>query len=133
VSGEQETVSPLAITRPPLRLISLPEAATAQWMTSVPPEVSSEALAIGEALPAALVSGLMVLAVAVPEARYFTVRTWVWGQAVVVTGDLVTNKRGAVDSRWATYKDARRAAREFQARLSGGVDAMGRPALLRVS
>jgi hypothetical protein len=68
-----------------------------------------------------------------PGARYFTVRTWVWGQAVVVTGDLVTNKRGAVDSRWATYKDARRAAREFQARLSGGVDAMGRPALLRVS
>lgn len=36
-------------------------------MISVPPEVSSEALATAEALPVAFVSDVMALAVAVPE------------------------------------------------------------------
>lgn len=47
-------------------LISDPLAATAQWITSVPPEVWRDALATGEALPVALVSEVMALAVAVP-------------------------------------------------------------------
>src|SRR4051812_34717770 len=47
-------------------LISLAAAATAQWITSVPPEVSIEAVATGEALPVAFVSLLIAFAVAVP-------------------------------------------------------------------
>ena len=46
--------------------MSEPLAATAQWMTSVPPDVSSEAVATGEALPVALVSLVIEFAVAVP-------------------------------------------------------------------
>lgn len=47
-------------------LMSDDEAATAQWLTTVPPDVSSVALATGEALPVALVSLVIALAVAVP-------------------------------------------------------------------
>jgi hypothetical protein len=47
-------------------LMSEPEAATAQWITIVPPLVCSVANATGEALPVALVSEVMALAVAVP-------------------------------------------------------------------
>ncbi len=46
--------------------MSLPDAATAQWITTVPPDVSRVAVATGEALPAAFVSDEMALAVAVP-------------------------------------------------------------------
>jgi len=49
-------------------LMSEAEAATAQWMTTVPPDVSSVAVATGLALPVALVSLVMALAVAVPVA-----------------------------------------------------------------
>jgi hypothetical protein len=47
-------------------LMSDPLAATAHWITTVPPDVCSVANATGEALPAALVSVVMALAVAVP-------------------------------------------------------------------
>lgn len=47
-------------------LMSDPDAATAQWMTIVPPDVWRVAVATGEALPVAFVSLLMALAVAVP-------------------------------------------------------------------
>jgi hypothetical protein len=47
-------------------LMSEPDAATAQWITMVPPEVCSVANATGEALPVALVSLVIALAVAVP-------------------------------------------------------------------
>lgn len=46
--------------------MSEPEAATAQWITTVPPLVSSVAVATGEALPVAFVSLVIALAVAVP-------------------------------------------------------------------
>lgn len=45
---------------------SLADAATAQWITTVPPDVSSVAVATGEAFPAALVSDVIAFAVAVP-------------------------------------------------------------------
>lgn len=60
-------MSPLAMVRPPVILMSLPEAATAQWITTVPAFVSSVAVATGDALPVALVSLEIALAVAVPE------------------------------------------------------------------
>lgn len=47
--------------------ISEPEAATAQWITTVPPDVCRVAVATAEALPAALVSEVIALAVAVPD------------------------------------------------------------------
>jgi hypothetical protein len=47
-------------------LMSEPEAATAQWITTVPPDVWSVANATAEALPVALVSLVIALAVAVP-------------------------------------------------------------------
>ncbi len=47
-------------------LMSLAEAATAQWMTTVPPDVSSVAVATADALPVALVSEVIAFAVAVP-------------------------------------------------------------------
>ena len=47
--------------------MSEPEASTAQWITTVPPLVSSVAVATGEALPVALVSLVIELAVAVPD------------------------------------------------------------------
>jgi hypothetical protein len=46
--------------------MSLPLAATAQWITTVPPLVCKVANATGEALPVALVSEVMEFAVAVP-------------------------------------------------------------------
>jgi hypothetical protein len=49
-------------------LMSLALAATEQWITTVPAEVWSVAVATGEALPVALVSAEMALAVAVPVA-----------------------------------------------------------------
>lgn len=67
VSEEQDTVSPGATVRPFDMLMSLPEPATAQWITTVPPLVCSVAVATGEAFPVAFVSLVMALAVAVPE------------------------------------------------------------------
>lgn len=49
-------------------LMSDPDAATAKWLTTTPPDVSSVALATAVALPAAAVSLAMALAVATPEA-----------------------------------------------------------------
>ena len=66
VKEEQDTVSPDATVKPLVMLMSDADAATAQWMTSVPPDVSSEAVATGEALPVALVSLVIEFAVAVP-------------------------------------------------------------------
>ena len=48
-------------------LMSEPDAATEHWITTVPPEVCRVANATADALPAALVSLVMALAVAVPE------------------------------------------------------------------
>ena len=48
-------------------LMSDADAATAQWITTVPPEVSNVAVATADALPVALVSEVIALAVAVPE------------------------------------------------------------------
>jgi hypothetical protein len=48
-------------------LMSEAEAATAQWITTVPPDVSSVAVATAEAFPVALVSEVIALAVAVPD------------------------------------------------------------------
>lgn len=42
------------------------DAATAHWSTTVPPEVCNVAVATGDALPVALVSDVIVFAVAVP-------------------------------------------------------------------
>jgi len=67
VKLEHETVSPLAIVKPLLRSISDPDAATPQWITTVPAEVSNVALATADALPVALVSLVIALAVATPE------------------------------------------------------------------
>jgi hypothetical protein len=47
-------------------LISEPDAATEHWITIVPPLVCKVAKATGEALPVALVSAVIALAVAVP-------------------------------------------------------------------
>jgi len=49
-------------------LMSDADAATAQWITTVPPDVWSVAVATGDALPVAAVSDVMVAAVAVPVA-----------------------------------------------------------------
>lgn len=59
-------MSPAATVRPPDILMSPLAAVTAQWITTVPPDVSKVAVATGEAFPVALVSLVMVLAVAVP-------------------------------------------------------------------
>ena len=64
---EQETVSPAAMVSPLLMLMSEPEEPTAQWITTVPPEVCNVAVATADALPVALVSEVIALAVAVPE------------------------------------------------------------------
>ena len=48
-------------------MMSEPDAPTAQWITTVPPLVSSVAVATGEALPVAFVSLVIAFAVAVPE------------------------------------------------------------------
>lgn len=61
------TVSPDATVNPFVILMSDPDPATAQCITTVPPDVSSVAVATAEALPAALVSEVMALAVAVPD------------------------------------------------------------------
>jgi hypothetical protein len=68
VIAEQLTVSPAPIVKPFDRLISLPEAATAQWSTTVPPDVSKVAVDTAVALPAALVSLVIAFAVATPVA-----------------------------------------------------------------
>lgn len=49
-------------------LISDPDAATAQWLTTTAAEVSSVAFATAVAFPVALVSDVMALAVATPDA-----------------------------------------------------------------
>jgi hypothetical protein len=56
VSELHDTVSPAPTVRPPVMLMSDPLAATAQCTTTVPPPVSSVAVATGDALPVALVS-----------------------------------------------------------------------------
>jgi hypothetical protein len=66
VKLEQDTVSPEATVKPLVMLMSLPEAATAQWITTVPPDVCNVAVATGDALPVAFVSAVIALAVAVP-------------------------------------------------------------------
>ena len=48
-------------------MMSLPDAATAQWITTVPPDVSSVAVATGEAFPVAFVSLVIAFDVAVPD------------------------------------------------------------------
>ena len=68
VKLEQLTVSPAATVKPPVILMSEAEAATAQWITTVPPEVCKVANATGLALPVAAVSGVIELAVAIPDA-----------------------------------------------------------------
>lgn len=60
-------MSPAVMVKPLLMLMSEPEAATAQWITTVPADVSSVAVATGDALPVALVSDVIALAVAVPD------------------------------------------------------------------
>jgi hypothetical protein len=67
VREEHVTVSPEATVSPLVMLISEADAATAQWMTTVPAEVSRVAVATAEALPVALVSEVIAFAVAVPE------------------------------------------------------------------
>jgi len=47
-------------------LMSDADAATAQWIISVPPDVCNDALATGEALPVAFVSDVIAFAVATP-------------------------------------------------------------------
>lgn len=66
VKDEHDTVSPGATINPLLMLMSDPLAATPQWITTVPPLVSSVAVATALALPVALVSLLIAPAVAVP-------------------------------------------------------------------
>lgn len=66
MSEEQATVSPALIVSPFVRSMSEPDAATPQCITTVPPLVSSVAVATGDALPVALVSLVIALAVAVP-------------------------------------------------------------------
>jgi hypothetical protein len=66
VKLEQDTVSPAATVNPLVMLISLPDAATAQCITTVPPDVCNVAVATAEALPVAFVSAVIELAVAVP-------------------------------------------------------------------
>jgi len=46
--------------------MSLPDAATAQWITTVPPDVCSVAVDTAVALPVAFVSAVIAFAVAVP-------------------------------------------------------------------
>lgn len=80
-------MSPDATVRPFVRLMSEPEAATAQWITSVAPEVCNEAFATGEALPVAFVSEVIALAVAVPLTES--------GKASAVKGSVATAVPGA--------------------------------------
>jgi hypothetical protein len=54
------------MVRPPDILISLAEAATAQWMMRTAPLVCSAAFATGEAFPAAAESEVIALAIATP-------------------------------------------------------------------
>ena len=85
---EQETVSPAATVKPLVMLMSEAEAATAQWITTVPPEVCNVAVATGEALPVALVSAVMALAVAVPVEEA--------AKAVVLKESVATTVPGAL-------------------------------------
>ena len=66
VRDEHDTVSPAPMVNPPVRLMSEPEAATAQCTMTVPAPVSMVAVATGEALPVALVSLVIEFAVIVP-------------------------------------------------------------------
>lgn len=66
VSDEHDTVSPALTVSPPVMLISEPLAATAQCTTTVPPPVSSVAVATGDALPVAFVSLVMLENVSTP-------------------------------------------------------------------
>lgn len=59
-------MSPAATVNPLVMLMSDADAATAQWITTVPAEVCKVAVATGEAFPVALVSLVIALAVAVP-------------------------------------------------------------------
>lgn len=59
-------MSPLATVSPFDMLMSEADAATAQWITTVPPDVSKVAVATALALPVALVSEAMAFAVASP-------------------------------------------------------------------
>lgn len=68
-------------------LMSEPDAATAHWITTVPPDVCSVANATGEAFPAALVSLVMALAVAVPVLDA--------AKAVALNGSVATAVPGA--------------------------------------
>lgn len=70
------TVSPFDM------LMSEADAATAQWITTVPPDVSKVAVATGLALPVALVSEEMPLAVASPAVLA--------GKAVADSGSVAT-------------------------------------------
>jgi hypothetical protein len=82
-------------------LMSLALAATAQWMTTVPADVWSVAVATGEALPVALVSAEMALAVAVPVADA--------PNAVALSDRVATVVPGAdtvPDSRKASFPEA---------------------------
>lgn len=80
-------MSPADTVRPLVILISLALAATAQWITTVPPDVSSVAVATGLALPAALVSLVIAFAVAVPLADA--------AKAVALSAKLATEVPGA--------------------------------------
>ena len=62
-------MSAAAIVSPLVMLISLADAATAQCITTVPPEVSNVAVATADALPVAFVSDVIAFAVAVPVAE----------------------------------------------------------------
>jgi hypothetical protein len=68
-------------------LMSEPDAATAQWITTVPPEVCNVANATGLALPVAFVSLVMALAVAVPVLAA--------ANAVALSGSVATAVPGA--------------------------------------
>ena len=94
-------MSPAATVRPLVMLISLALAATAQWITTVPAEVWSVAVATGEALPVALVSAEMALAVAVPLTAA--------GNAVALRDNVATTVPGdptVPDSRNASLPEA---------------------------
>ena len=59
-------MSPALTVRPLVMLMSLPLAATAQWITTVPALVCKVAKATADALPVAFVSDVIEFAVAVP-------------------------------------------------------------------
>jgi hypothetical protein len=81
-------------------LISDPEAATAQWITTVAADVCSVAVATGLALPVALVSAVIALAVAVPVLEA--------AKAVVLSDSRATTVPGALtvpESRKANFPE----------------------------